>query len=321
MNMNTTNNQTETRPELSNQALAENGRNLPAIGQVHQRNTNGVSSQIPLQRVGGTNSRIVQPEQPILLLALSAITQDKRIMVRAKLNPQTIEEYSQRMQAGDKFPPLVIFQYGGEYVLVDGFHRYEAARQAGKDPFPIVVYQRSRKDAIKFALHANSNHGLPRSNADKRLVVKLALSEFPGLSSRTIAGHCSMSHTFVDKVRAQLATVASCRSRMGKDGKLRQRPQERQADSAAAQRHKESIAETGPVDSSGPADEARAPEPGDAAAFDAAAEWIRIQDFLNEEVRVWPHDHRGNLANRLREYANALRIPTPNGGDRPARST
>jgi len=67
-------------------------------------------------------------------------------------------------------------------------------------------------------------HGLRRTNADKRRAVEIALREFPNLSSAELARVCAVSHTLVDKVRPQPATVAGSEARLGADGKIRKMP-------------------------------------------------------------------------------------------------
>ena len=64
-----------------------------------------------------------------------------------------------------------------------------------------------RIEALKFALSANATLGRRRTNEDKRRCAKIALEEFPKLSSRAIADLCGVSHTFIEQIRP-LATVA-----------------------------------------------------------------------------------------------------------------
>lgn len=67
-------------------------------------------------------------------------------------------------------------------------------------------------------------HGQPRTNADKRRAVEIAIKEFPKLSSREIAKVCAVSDMFVGKVRpAEVQTVCTS-TRTGADGKERKMP-------------------------------------------------------------------------------------------------
>ena len=145
------------------------------------------------------------------------------LQCRAEMNHDTIAEYIEAMANKVKFPPLVVFSDGKTYWLADGFHRLEAATQAGSKQIACEVRTGKREDALKFSLSANSRHGLPRTNKDKRNAVSMALDAWPKLSSREIAKLCAVSDVFVGNVRDQLQTVSSCdtQERLGADGKIR----------------------------------------------------------------------------------------------------
>jgi hypothetical protein len=125
------------------------------------------------------------------------------------------------MRDGDKFPPLDVFAIAGEYILVDGWHRYLAAKQVGIGEFAVNVHAGTQADAIKFAISANAAHGLPRTNKDKRCAVERAVRMFPDNSDRKIAEFAKVSQPFVGEIRRQLKGVISCESRIGLDGKTR----------------------------------------------------------------------------------------------------
>jgi hypothetical protein len=112
------------------------------------------------------------------------------------------------------------------YYLVDGFHRVEAAKQAGITELPFIEKSGTYREALLFSLSVNATHGLRRSNADKRKVVTTLLqdSEWSQWSDRVIAKQCKVSHTFVAKLRNQVSdnslstvNVASCNSLYNQD--------------------------------------------------------------------------------------------------------
>jgi uncharacterized ParB-like nuclease family protein len=178
-------------------------------------------------------------------VALSAIQFEGTTQVRAEINNEVVGEYAAAMTAGDEFPAVVLFVEANRYWIADGQHRLAAMKRNGQVNVYAHVFKGDRREAIKFALGANQKHGLRRSNADKRRAVEIALREFADLSSVEIGRLCGVSHTFVDKVRAekqvvpvtiptegdkvqadpQPATVAgSINARVGADGKTRQLP-------------------------------------------------------------------------------------------------
>jgi hypothetical protein len=167
----------------------------------------------------------VEAKKPeIVEIELSKIDLKHAIQVRASLKDKVVEEYRQRMLNGDSFPPIAIFRVNDVLAMTDGGHRVEATKRAGKQTIQAVIYDGTEADAIRAAIKANSTHGLPRTNADKRNAVLMALKAFPGDSDCAIAELSGVSHTFIAKLRKQLATVASSKPRRGRDGKKRALP-------------------------------------------------------------------------------------------------
>lgn len=159
------------------------------------------------------------------MLKLTDIIVDTDIQSRAGLNQQAVEDYAERLQAGDPFPPLTVFDVGGTLLLADGFHTHQAALEAGLHEMPAIVHRGSRKDAIRYSLQSNTSHGLPRSNADKQRAARLALQEFPELSDGAIAELIKVSQPFVSSTRRELKSVLGSEARVGRDGKKRKPPQ------------------------------------------------------------------------------------------------
>jgi len=60
-----------------------------------------------------------------------------------------------------------------------------------------------QRDALLYSISFNAEHGLPRTNADKRKAVRLLLAdaEWGQWSYREIARHCQVSQVFASKLR------------------------------------------------------------------------------------------------------------------------
>jgi hypothetical protein len=152
-----------------------------------------------------------QPEESqldglqMLPLSPELVSLDQEIQPRAGLSPQRIKEYAELYRDGHDLGRILIFRNGSDYWLVDGFHRWEAARQAQLEELPAEVRPGTKRDAMLAAAGANK-HGIPRSVLDKRLVVTRLLNdpEWVQWSDRTIARHCGVSNTFVGSVRQAL---------------------------------------------------------------------------------------------------------------------
>jgi hypothetical protein len=118
------------------------------------------------------------------------------------MDEQALEEYADAYRAGDTLPPLDVFEVEAELVIVDGFHRHEAARRAKVATLPVrTVGKGSMADAEWHALGSNQKHGLRRTREDKRRAVWLALDLGDDRSNREIAKHIGVSHTFVANLR------------------------------------------------------------------------------------------------------------------------
>ncbi len=247
-----------------------------------------------------------------------AIKLDTSIQCRAALNNATVAHYSERMKAGDKFPPVIVFDVGGVLLLADGFHRHPAAELAGMELIEAEIHHGSRSDAVKFAIQANSAHGLPRSNEDKRRAVQMALTEFPDLSDHAIAEMCKVSQTLVSKMRPQLKTIVSCEKRTGRDGKKRKMPRERVSvephATAFGMEPTESVREE-PDNKTEPTRvryrrnrEHHVLEEGQAAnhpkdaerGFDLNLSWRQFRDVVISEHERWPEESRPMFVYKLK---------------------
>jgi hypothetical protein len=135
---------------------------------------------------------------------------DPAIQAREGLSKRVIQEYATLYREGHPLPPIQVFQDGDEQWLADGFHRASAAREAGLSELTAEVTAGSRRDAMLYACTANT-HGLPRTQADKRRVVRRLLDdpEWRQWSDRAIARHCGVAHTFVAEVRRSLESDSS----------------------------------------------------------------------------------------------------------------
>lgn len=136
-------------------------------------------------------------------IKLKDIRIDGGTQSRELINENAVVEYTEALLNGNQLPPMDVFQDGVSLWLVDGFHRYFAHKRAGINEVEVLVHKGTNRDAIKFSLGVNGTHGLPRTNADKRKVVLIALNdiEWQDLSDVEIGKMCHVSDRFVSKVR------------------------------------------------------------------------------------------------------------------------
>lgn len=122
---------------------------------------------------------------------------------REAINENTVNEYAELIENGVELPPIVLFFDSTDYWIADGWHRYLACKKLGCLTIREEIIPGTQRDAQRYSLGANAEHGLPRTRADKVKAVTIALNdkEWARLSDREIASMCKVSHTFVAKLR------------------------------------------------------------------------------------------------------------------------
>jgi len=130
---------------------------------------------------------------------------------RRKTNPEVVRDYENCLKEGISLPPITVVDTGGEFIVVDGFHRVFACKNQGRDRIQAEVGAGNHLYAVEKAIGANASHGLRRSTADKTRAVEMALNhpELAKESDRALATRCAVSHRFVSKIRASLGKEKS----------------------------------------------------------------------------------------------------------------
>jgi uncharacterized ParB-like nuclease family protein len=146
---------------------------------------------------------------------VKCIVADPAVNARANgLDAATIEEYVAAIQAGNSLPPIsVVFENvpGRDMTIwvYDGFHRLEAAKRCGDETIQAIGTPGGHRTAMLLAAGANHEHGLKRTNSDKRRAVERLLddTEWSKWSDREIARRCGVSDRFVNGIRAERASA------------------------------------------------------------------------------------------------------------------
>jgi hypothetical protein len=94
----------------------------------------------------------------------------------------------------EAWPPLVVTPENGGYAIIDGFHRYEAAKRLGLTE---LICQLAPSAGYPEAFEANVRHGLPLSVEDRKAYARwLYENETPDgkrLSYRDLGRRCGLS--------------------------------------------------------------------------------------------------------------------------------
>ena len=139
-------------------------------------------------------------------MKLTEITVDSSLQGRCKLNQEVVDEYSEVLREGVKLPAITVFRVGSRYYLVDGWHRYFAHKKAGLADIEVTIIDGTIREATLYAFGANDDHGLRRTNDDKRKVVMMLLDdlEWAEWSDREIAKAAKVSTMTVGRIRKSL---------------------------------------------------------------------------------------------------------------------
>jgi len=137
-------------------------------------------------------------------LLVEKIRTDGGVQSRAAINAEYVTELAALIHGGKKLPPIDVYNDGSDVWAADGFHRLAAHIEAERRSIRCNVHKGTKADAAWASCGANIEHGMRRTNADKRHAVELALKTRPGLSDQAIADHAGVSLNFVTSLRRQV---------------------------------------------------------------------------------------------------------------------
>jgi transposase len=125
---------------------------------------------------------------------------------RKQVYEDTVTSYTELMIEGVVFKGVDVFDDGKDIWLANGFHRYHAHKRAGYKTIECNVITGTKRDAWIFSRSANADHGLPRTNEEKRDITISVLEdiEYADSSDREIAKICKVSAMTVGRVRKAL---------------------------------------------------------------------------------------------------------------------
>jgi hypothetical protein len=155
------------------------------------------------------------------ILLVDIIT-DCGVQSRKLINDTYVAELSEIIKAGTALPLIDVFHDGSTYWLADGFHRVMAYNRLGNANVTANVIKGTLTDAKIHSLGANKEHGLRRTNEDKRFAVEMALGFLAERSDRYIADLIGVSDSLVLGVRRLLFksnTTPEPVKRVGTDGR------------------------------------------------------------------------------------------------------
>lgn len=131
--------------------------------------------------------------------------------VREHKDENAVVDYVAAGEKGVELPPVTVFACGGSMFLADGDHRVEAAVRRKQTAIKARVFEHdtadeARSKARTFAAGANAEHGVKRSDEDKRRAVRSVINEpeFKHTTNRQLAEVCKVGHMMVNQIRREL---------------------------------------------------------------------------------------------------------------------
>lgn len=100
----------------------------------------------------------------------------KEIIVRREINPrlELDPDYIEELKATDHWPALVVNR---EMLLIDGFHRLEAAKRRGDEEIEVEVRDAEGDESLALAARLNTTHGKRLTVTELAHRIKLLIEE------------------------------------------------------------------------------------------------------------------------------------------------
>ncbi len=136
-------------------------------------------------------------------LKLSDIKLNKELTPREGVNKSAVGTYENCFK---QLPPVDVFWIEGKdgWWLVDGWHRYEAAKNLGKEEIEANEHQGTFDVAKEFSFDSNLKHGQSLSGNERKEAAKLKLIRHTERSDNWIGEDCGISPHTVRHIREEL---------------------------------------------------------------------------------------------------------------------
>ena len=212
---------------MTEEIEAKNQANAPKEEQPDGKNNEGadastdVEAQEKLTKNNNKEAKMADKQE----IKIDQLTRSNKVLIRNEINADHLERFKEDRTRGDIFPPVQAVYDGENYWLYDGNHRVQAELENGNTSIWVDITEGTYRDAMLLSLGANADHGVGRSNQDKRNAVTKCLrdEEWGQWSAGVIADICRVSQAFVSKLRKESTQngFELPSATRGKDGKIR----------------------------------------------------------------------------------------------------
>jgi len=112
-----------------------------------------------------------------------------------------VQRYVEKYEVGVKLPPLIVQK--DTYVLIAGYHRYEALKRLGRDEVEVEIVDIPDSELIYEAYRSNDPHGLPVSKLKRNLLIWRAYN-VDGKNQEQIAETFQLSQSRVNQILKEM---------------------------------------------------------------------------------------------------------------------
>lgn len=157
-------------------------------------------------------------------IEIKKISKNTKTQSRAEINQDVVSEYAEILKKG-KLPAIKLFRDKENYYIADGWHRYEAAKRIGAKMIEAEFETGTLRDAIYYSISSNLDHGLRRTNSDKRKSVSMLLEDkkWAQMSNLQVCEKAGVSLGLVKIIKSELKNslgyIAKSNLITGKDGR------------------------------------------------------------------------------------------------------
>jgi hypothetical protein len=154
----------------------------PEVSEENFRTASGIESWL---RSRGANFRRQT-------LELASIDRDQSRRNQARVSQGAVDDnivlqYAEAMNSGDEFPPIVVYETHGRFVIIDGNHRLAGLDLNDATSFQAYVVQDPTEYQVRVLTYeANTTNGLPTPEAD-RIRQAINLIETDGMPATSAA--------------------------------------------------------------------------------------------------------------------------------------
>jgi len=144
---------------------------------------------------------------PVTTLPIGQITVDDRLQPRC--DGLSEEHIAALMETPEDWPPIIVAQrQDSAPLLLDGFHRIEAAIRLGYDSIAAqVIYPDQGADLFAMAFAFNIKHGRPLTLRDRKTYAAWLVQRHPELADREIGRRTGLNHETVGALREEQSRI------------------------------------------------------------------------------------------------------------------